>query len=139
MPPQRRQRPKPKSKSPKTWDAAKPCENYSGRDEADLCQQWRMAKATEETKDLTDWQNWIVGVEAGLLFLTLIATAIAAVAAAIGLELLLRPSKLPRKLPSASCAPMWELTKPMALTLMLGLHSGSIFSSRTPDRRQRMM
>jgi hypothetical protein len=65
------------------WDAERPCEDYTDPGQADLCQQWRMAKAAEQTKDLAYWQNLIVGGEAFLLFLTLIATAIAAVAAAL--------------------------------------------------------
>jgi hypothetical protein len=65
------------------WDQNKPCEHPIGREEADLCQQWRMAQATEELRTTADAQFWATIAEAGLLAVTVVFTAIAAIAAVI--------------------------------------------------------
>ena len=65
------------------YDYQRPCENADSEGKADLCQQWRMAQGTEELARLTDRQNWITGIEAGILLATIGFTAIAALAAAI--------------------------------------------------------
>ena len=56
--PAKPQPPSAQNKKPKSWSAKEPCENYAGREQSDLCQQWRMAKATEEIERLTDRQNF---------------------------------------------------------------------------------
>lgn len=56
------------------YDRKKPCQNPQTDQQADLCQQWRMAKATEELVTLTERQFW-------LLVATLVVTVFAAGAA----------------------------------------------------------
>jgi len=57
------------------------CADPGSAEEADLCEQWRMAEATEVLVALTDRQIWITGVEALLLVASVAFTAWAALAA----------------------------------------------------------
>jgi hypothetical protein len=81
-PPSASSQPRP----PQVWDAANPCENFKGRDHPDLCQQWRLAKAAEATRDAAYRQNWILGGGAALLFLTPLAAVLAARSARIAVK-----------------------------------------------------
>lgn len=62
-------------------DYERACDHPEGPEEADLCQQWRMAKASEELADLAARQFWATVVEISALGLVLIFTAWAAIAA----------------------------------------------------------
>jgi hypothetical protein len=59
------------------------CSRPQNREESDLCEQRRMAKASEELVARTDWQIALSYWEIGGLLLSVLFTAIAARAAAL--------------------------------------------------------
>jgi hypothetical protein len=79
----------PTAAAPREEAEAKPgyyesrCKEPQSTDDADLCQQWRMANATEELRALADRQLWATYSEIGALVTSLVFTAIAAAAAAV--------------------------------------------------------
>lgn len=81
---------------PATAIKANPCDNPKGREESDLCQQWRMAEASEELVRLTDRQNTLTMIEAGLLAVTIIFTAVAAWAAVVAAKAAINSVKVMR-------------------------------------------
>jgi hypothetical protein len=68
----------PKEPPPATQDYSRPCEQYASGAESDLCQQWRVAEATEKTVRLLRHQNKIIISEIVLLILTLIFSILTA-------------------------------------------------------------
>ncbi|GBF25242.1 hypothetical protein MnTg02_00272 [bacterium MnTg02] len=71
----------PKHQETRAWDQKQPCDNPEKREQADLCQQWRMAKATEELVTLTDRQIRLTNIEIFALIVAICFTAWAAFAA----------------------------------------------------------
>jgi hypothetical protein len=67
--------------SPDSWDYQRPCEHPESREQSDLCQQWRMAKASEDMVQWSRRQVWATSWEIGLLAMTLAFTGWAAWAA----------------------------------------------------------
>lgn len=57
---------------PEVVEYRKPCERTKGRDESDLCAQWRAAKAAENSASLAEWGFWITVAGAFGLFATII-------------------------------------------------------------------
>jgi hypothetical protein len=57
------------------------CQAPKDREEADLCQQWRVAEATEKSVALADSQHWLNSLQAWSTVIAAIATAAAAIAA----------------------------------------------------------
>lgn len=52
------------------WDYQRPCDHPETPEQRDLCQQWRMAKASEDLVSWASWQFWVTAGEIGLLVAT---------------------------------------------------------------------
>lgn len=59
------------------------CESPQSTEDADLCQQWRMANATDEAVRIAERQFIATVIEIGALVLTIALTAVASIAAVI--------------------------------------------------------
>jgi hypothetical protein len=54
---------------PQTFEYRKPCEGPKGKDESDLCAQWRAAKAAENSAFWAKWSFWVgIGGMIGLFW-----------------------------------------------------------------------
>jgi hypothetical protein len=69
------------SEAKRPWSVSAPCENYQHPYQADLCQQWRAAKAAERTARLTRLVM-LIGAIATLLLLLMFVPLLMAVRAA---------------------------------------------------------
>jgi len=62
---------------PQPLEYREPCKEPKGRDESDLCAQWRAAKAGEDSAFWAQWGVWITGIGILGLLITIIQTRLA--------------------------------------------------------------